>query len=109
NLQANCFLLAEAVAWLAAAQSTLGRLAWLTRQNPIDDSAEPSPRVELGHRALVRCGNEVRHRLRRFDEDLTHLRRGYYAPEIRAASLLFDQLSQTSPGKGVRPLEFRRS
>jgi len=29
--------------------------------------------------------------LRRFDEELTHLRRGYYAPEIRAASLLFEQ------------------
>jgi electron transfer flavoprotein-quinone oxidoreductase len=89
NLQANCFLLAEAAAWLAAAESTLGRLAWLSRQIPPDENSEVSPLVEIGRRALARCGDEVRNRLRRFDEDLTHLRRGYYAPEIRAASLLF--------------------
>jgi hypothetical protein len=31
NLQANCFLLAEAAAWIKAADSTLARLAWLSR------------------------------------------------------------------------------
>jgi electron transfer flavoprotein-quinone oxidoreductase len=96
NLQANCFLLAEATAWLAAADSTLGRLAWLARQHPVDETTDPPEQVDLGRRALARCGDEVRSRLRRFDEDLTHLRRGYYAPEIRAASLLFDALSQSS-------------
>jgi alkylation response protein AidB-like acyl-CoA dehydrogenase len=95
NLQANCFRLAEAAAWLAAAESTLFRLAWLSRQNLADDNAEPSPQVELGRRAFGRCGNEIRQRLRRFEEDLTHLRRGFYAPEIRAAALLFDQVPQT--------------
>jgi alkylation response protein AidB-like acyl-CoA dehydrogenase/flavin-dependent dehydrogenase/electron transfer flavoprotein alpha subunit/ferredoxin-like protein FixX len=96
NLQANCFLLAESAAWLKAADSTLGRLAWLERQAQADESAEPLPKLELAQRALNRCNAEVRHRLRRFDEELAHLRRGYYAPEIRAASLLFDR-RETSP------------
>jgi electron transfer flavoprotein-quinone oxidoreductase len=91
NFQANCFLLSEAVAWLKAADSTLGRLAWLDRQAPSDEEAEPSPRTELGRRALQRCHAEARRRLHRFDEELAHLRRGYYAPEIRAAELLFDE------------------
>jgi alkylation response protein AidB-like acyl-CoA dehydrogenase/electron transfer flavoprotein alpha subunit len=90
NLQANCFLLAEAVAWLAAAESTLGRLTWLIRQNPVDETSDPPAQVDLGRRALARCGREGQSRLRRFDEDLAHLRRGFYAPEIRAAALLFD-------------------
>src|SRR5206468_2750356 len=76
NLQANCFLLAEAAAWLKAADSTLGRLAWLERPNAEDDDAEPSPRGDVGRQALARCQGEVRQRLRRFDEELTHLRRG---------------------------------
>src|SRR5262249_14794777 len=45
----------------------------------------------VGRGALARCQAEVRQRLRRFDEELTHLRRGYYAPAVRAASLLFNQ------------------
>src|SRR5208283_4105096 len=39
NLQANCFLLAEGVAWMAAAESTLGRLAWLSRLDMRDENA----------------------------------------------------------------------
>jgi electron transfer flavoprotein-quinone oxidoreductase len=109
NLQANCFLLSEAVAWLAAADSTLGRLAWLSRQARPDENAEPPPQVELGRRALARCASEVRDRLKRFDEELTDLRRGSYAPEIRAASLLFRQAAQPQPveppaSKITRPL-----
>ncbi|MBL8797609.1 MAG: acyl-CoA dehydrogenase family protein [Planctomycetia bacterium] len=77
NLQANCFLLSEAVAWFKAAESTLGRLLWG------GDSADAAPQ------ALARCGNEVRNRLRHFDEELVRLRRGLYAEEVRAASLLF--------------------
>src|SRR5207302_2229217 len=46
NLQANCFLLAEAAAWLKAADSTLGRLAWLERQAHADENAEPSPKLD---------------------------------------------------------------
>jgi electron transfer flavoprotein-quinone oxidoreductase len=97
NLQANCFLLAEAAAWVAAAESTLGRLAWRARGEPVDEAAEPAPEIRLGQSAFARCCHEVRLRLRRFDEDLTHLRRGFYAPEIRAASLLFDQAAQPAP------------
>jgi electron transfer flavoprotein-quinone oxidoreductase len=89
NLQANCFLLSEAVAWVQAAESSLGRLAWLSRESRPDEDAEAPPGVALGRRALARCVSEVQDRLRRFDEELTHLRRGYYAPEVRAASLLF--------------------
>lgn len=91
NLQANCFLLSEAVAWLKAAECTLFRVAWLDRQAHADEDAEPSPRLRIGRQALTRCYAEVRDRLRRFDEELAHLRRGYYAPEVRAASLLFDE------------------
>lgn len=101
NLQANCFLLAEAAAWMKAAESTLGRLAWIERQAQADDTAEPSPKLGLARRALARCSTEVRHRLSRFDEELVHLRRGYYAPEIRAASLLFDRAASAAPASQI--------
>jgi electron transfer flavoprotein-quinone oxidoreductase len=91
NLQANCFLIAEAVAWTKAADSTLRRLAWLDRRAQADDSAASGTRNKVGARAFERCGAEIRRRLRRFDEELIHLRRGYYAPDIRAASLLCDR------------------
>ncbi len=90
NLQANCFLLAEAAAWVKAADSTLARFAWLERAGPADDEAEPAPRLGVGWRAFQRCLNETRLRLRRFDEELTHLRRGFYAPTVQAAVLLFE-------------------
>jgi alkylation response protein AidB-like acyl-CoA dehydrogenase/flavin-dependent dehydrogenase/electron transfer flavoprotein alpha subunit/ferredoxin-like protein FixX len=110
NLQANCFLLAEAAAWLKAADSTLGRLAWLSRhefrdQGPAvgDQGAtrdpcalSQEPRSLIPTRALGGCFAEVRNRLRRFDEELAHLRRGYYAPQVRAATLLFDQPSDSA-------------
>jgi alkylation response protein AidB-like acyl-CoA dehydrogenase/flavin-dependent dehydrogenase/electron transfer flavoprotein alpha/beta subunit/ferredoxin-like protein FixX len=91
SLQANCFLLAEAVVWLKAAESTLGRLAWLERQAQVDEDVEPDPKLEIARRAFVLCVTELRHRLNRFRDALTHLRRGYYAPAIRAASILFDR------------------
>jgi electron transfer flavoprotein-quinone oxidoreductase len=94
NLQANCFLLAEAVAWLAATESTLGRVAWLSRLEMAEENREPAASLVLGRRAVRRCQVETRERLKRFDEELTHLRRGYYAPQIRAAALLFRQLAQ---------------
>ncbi len=128
NLQANCFLLAEVAAWIKAADSTLFRLGWLSRQELVssgllplsgEETGEPaadgtptaalaadhwSRATELGHRALARCFFEIRSRLRRFDEELSHLRRGFYAPEIRAASLLFNQAQESQP---VRPLAGR--
>jgi electron transfer flavoprotein-quinone oxidoreductase len=87
DLQANCYLLAEATAWYKAADSTLGRLAWLARRDLAEDR-DPGPEREIGRRAFVRCTGEVEQRLRRFDEELAHLRRGFYAPQVRAAELL---------------------
>ncbi len=133
NLQANCFLLAEVAAWIKAADSSLFRLGWLSRQElatsgllpvPGEEAGEPaadgartsalaadhwSRATELGHRAVARCFFEIRSRLRRFDEELSHLRRGFYAPEIRAASLLFNQAQESAParlpaGRITRPL-----
>lgn len=107
SLQPSCFPLAEAAAWFKAADSSLGRLAWLSRRDAAAETqkengpdgavltAQLQPALDLGRRAFYRCCSEVRGRLQRFDEELTHLRRGYYAPEIRAASLLFDQAKHT--------------
>jgi electron transfer flavoprotein alpha subunit len=97
DLQANCFLLSEAAAWVKAADSTLGRLAWLSQTAVADENAEPSPKTDLARRALARCFGEVRTRLRHFDEELAHLRRGYYAPEVRAARLVFRQAAAPQP------------
>jgi alkylation response protein AidB-like acyl-CoA dehydrogenase/electron transfer flavoprotein alpha subunit len=96
NLQVNCFLLAEAATWLKAADSVLGRLAWLSRRALPDDNADPSPKGELARRAFARCSAEVACRLRRFDDELTHLRRGFYAPEVRAAELVFERSAETA-------------
>jgi alkylation response protein AidB-like acyl-CoA dehydrogenase/electron transfer flavoprotein alpha subunit len=104
NLQANCFLLSEAAAWLKGADGTLARLAWLDLGQRMEDfnarsATINSESLELGRRALTRCYSEVQHRLKRFDEELMHLRRGYYAPEIRAASLLL----QGSESEATKP------
>jgi hypothetical protein len=88
DVQASCFALAEAAAWIKAADSTLGRLAWLVRRGESDESEEPAARLDVGRRVLAHCHAEVRDRLFRFDEDLAALRRGYYAPHVRAAELL---------------------
>ncbi|HEV3443977.1 MAG TPA: FAD-binding protein, partial [Gemmataceae bacterium] len=37
------------------------------------------------------CHQEIRQRLAQFDEELVHLRRGFYAAEVRAANLLFNR------------------
>ncbi|HEV3259479.1 MAG TPA: acyl-CoA dehydrogenase family protein [Gemmataceae bacterium] len=97
NLQASCFLLAEAAAWLKAAESTLGRLAWLSRVGQADEDADSSPKMELARRALARAAAAVRQRLQRFEEESGHLRRGYYGPEVRAASLFFNRAAGTPP------------
>jgi len=90
NLQANCFLLAEIASWIKAADSTWAGWAWLSRHTPLDESAEPSPPLELGQRALgpVHGGNPRPAAPLR--PGVGPLRRGYYAPEIRAASLLLN-------------------
>jgi alkylation response protein AidB-like acyl-CoA dehydrogenase/electron transfer flavoprotein alpha/beta subunit len=95
NLQASCFLLAEAVAWLKAAESTLARRAWLEQDD--EEDGEPQPLAALGRRSTGRCIMEVRTRLRRFEEDLSQLRRGYYGPEVRAASLLLAECERPAP------------
>jgi flavin-dependent dehydrogenase len=88
DVQASCFALAEAAAWLKAADSALGRMAWLSRLCQAEDREEPLSQQELGRRALARCFAEIRDRIFRFDEDLASLRRGYYAPQVYAAALL---------------------
>ncbi|HYT90677.1 MAG TPA: acyl-CoA dehydrogenase family protein, partial [Gemmataceae bacterium] len=101
NLQANCFLLAEAVAWVAAANSTLARLVFLTRQ-----AHGPQPvgfsQIDVGFRAFARCLDEIRIRLKRFDEELLNLRRGLYSPAVRAATLLFHDAAHAKPATPPR-------
>jgi alkylation response protein AidB-like acyl-CoA dehydrogenase/flavin-dependent dehydrogenase/ferredoxin-like protein FixX len=82
NLQPSGFLLAETVAWVKAADSVLGRLAWLARRPNTSDA------VEVGRRAFSRCVREAQVRLERFDPELERLRAGFYNHAIRAASLL---------------------
>jgi flavin-dependent dehydrogenase/electron transfer flavoprotein alpha/beta subunit len=88
DVQASCFALAEATAWLKAADSALGRMAWLSRLCQAEERDEPAAQQSTGRRALHHCFAEIRDRLFRFDEDLASLRRGYYAPHVRAAALL---------------------
>jgi|GEM_PF-4285810 len=88
DVQASCFALAETAAWLKAADSTLGRMAWLSRLCQVEDREEPSSQQDLARRVLAHCFAEIRARLFRFDEDLASLRRGYYAPHVYAAALL---------------------
>jgi hypothetical protein len=87
NLQPDGFVLSEAIAWYKAADSTLGRLAWLVQQRKTEGQ-------ETGQRALARCLAEVKQRLQQFDRALEGLKRGFYHPAIRAAELLFDAASQ---------------
>ncbi len=88
DVQASCFALAEAAAWLKAADSVLGRMAWLSQLCQAEDRMEPPEQQELGRRVLAHCFAEVRDRHFRFDEDLAALRRGYYAPHVHATTLL---------------------
>ena len=88
DVQASCFALAEAAAWLKAADSTLGRMAWLSRLSQVEEYEYRPAQQEVGRRALRYCFAEIRDRLFRFDEDLASLRRGYYAPHVRAVALL---------------------
>src|SRR5262249_55862418 len=97
NLQANVFALSDAAAWLKAADSALGRLAWLARASGPDEADEDFPGRDVGLAALARCCAEVRDRLRRFDQDLMQLRRGYSPPHARAASLLFARAEAPAP------------
>jgi hypothetical protein len=80
--------LAGSVAWLWAADSVLGRLAWIARARMAEAPDDPPPLPAAGRRAFARCLDEVRTRLRRLDEDLAALARGYWPPQARAAALL---------------------
>jgi electron transfer flavoprotein-quinone oxidoreductase len=109
NLQINAFPLAEAAAWLLAADALLGRLAFVARKTQGTEDGEPPAVLGPGRRALARCGAEVRDRLRRFSEEMPYLRRGYYAPHVRAAVRIFDPppptpLEQTPTSQIKRPL-----
>jgi alkylation response protein AidB-like acyl-CoA dehydrogenase/flavin-dependent dehydrogenase/ferredoxin-like protein FixX len=99
SLQPSCFPLAEAVAWLKAAECTLGRLAWWARwDNAAAMEASPpvgpilsdiTASIQCGRRALNRCFGETKRRLQRFDDEIARLRRGYYHSAIRAAELIY--------------------
>jgi alkylation response protein AidB-like acyl-CoA dehydrogenase/electron transfer flavoprotein alpha subunit len=111
NLQSNCFLLAEAVAWLKASDSTLARLAWLIQNDLSKQAPANCPDqcdLALGRRSFNRCLAEAQMRLRRFEEELTHLRRGYYGPDVRAASLLFHHTIQAKQISSIGISEIRR-
>jgi flavin-dependent dehydrogenase len=95
DVQASCFALAEAAAWLKAADSVLGRMAWNSRLSQSEDRDEPAAQ-DTGRRVLAHCHAQVRDRLFRFDEDLAALRRGYYAPHVRAALLLMSKPETSS-------------
>jgi flavin-dependent dehydrogenase/ferredoxin len=94
DVQASCFALAEAAAWLKAADSALGRMAWFSRLCQFHERDEPALQQDVGRRGLRHCFAEIRDRLFRFDEDLASLRRGYYAPHVRAAALLLSPLAE---------------
>ncbi len=100
NLQASCFLLSEAVAWVAAQDATLARVTWLSGRAAQD--AMLLPGIETGRRALTRCALEARNRLRRFDGRLALLRRGIYDPAVRAASVLFQDAAE--PKAAIAPV-----
>jgi electron transfer flavoprotein-quinone oxidoreductase len=82
------FALAGAVAWLWAAESALGRLAWMGRARLAQMPDDPDPLPPVGRRAFAQCLLEVRTRVERLEEDLAALRRGYAPPQARAAALL---------------------
>ncbi len=80
--------LAEAAAWLQAADSVLGRLAWLARKHLTAAPDDPPPLPPAGRRAWASCLVEARLCLRRLDDDLLSLRQGYWPARARAAMLL---------------------
>ncbi|MGH7170535.1 MAG: hypothetical protein ACRELG_09690, partial [Gemmataceae bacterium] len=100
DVQASCFALAEAAAWLQAADSTLGRMAWLSRLSQAEEREEPSAQQDVGRRVLRYSYADIRDRLFRFDEDLASLRRGYYAPHVRAVALLLSPAARTAADIG---------
>jgi electron transfer flavoprotein-quinone oxidoreductase len=97
TVQVSCLAVAAATAWLFAADSVLGRLAWLDRAHADEDS--PAPGRPAGLQALARCHATVRDALHRFGEDLAALRRGYVAPHLRVPPLL----RQATPAPAASP------
>lgn len=89
NLQPTVFWLAEASAWLLAAQAVAGRLAWL---HGCSQPLNHPPSTETGQNALSRCLHEIQLRLSWFRAEWQDVKRGCYAPVVRAADLMFDDL-----------------
>jgi electron transfer flavoprotein-quinone oxidoreductase len=87
-VQAVGLPLAGAAAWLKAADSTLGRLAWLARARLAEMPDDPAPLPVAGRRAFARCLAAARACLHRLEEDCAGLRRGYWPPPVHAAALL---------------------
>jgi electron transfer flavoprotein-quinone oxidoreductase len=76
---------AETAAWLLGADAALARLAWLSRKRQAEEPDDPTPLPQAGRRAFALCLAEVRARLRRIDDHLLALRRGYWPARARAA------------------------
>jgi flavin-dependent dehydrogenase len=96
--------LAGAVAWLWAADCTLGRLAWMACSHLAEHPDDPVPLPLAGRRAFGRCLVEIRTRVRRLDEDLAALHRGYWPPQARAAALILPSAAGAVSGKIPRLL-----
>jgi flavin-dependent dehydrogenase len=97
DVQAVALPLAWAAAWVHAADSTLGRLAWLGRAHLAEVPDDPAPLPAAGRRAFARCLAAARACLHRLEEDCAGLRRGYWPPPIRAAALLREATRPATP------------
>jgi electron transfer flavoprotein-quinone oxidoreductase len=98
EVQAAALPLGGAAACLLAADSTLGRLAWLARTHLAEAPDDPAPLPAAGHRAFARCLALARACLHRLEEDCASLRRGYWPPPVRAAALLREWPSNAGGG-----------
>jgi electron transfer flavoprotein-quinone oxidoreductase len=97
DVQAVALPLALAAAWVQAADSTLGRLAWLGRAHLAEVPDDPAPLPAAGRRAFARCLAAARACLHCLEEDFAGLRRGYWPPPIRAAALLRETTRLRTP------------
>ncbi|MER3414695.1 MAG: hypothetical protein C4297_00575 [Gemmataceae bacterium] len=93
NLQPDGFLLAEAIAWLKAADSVCARHAWLRRR--LQAQSDPAEVVHTYRRTLdlldeacALCLGEVERRLQAWGAALQRLEQGYYHPVIAAGARL---------------------
>lgn len=78
--------LAQAAAWLWAAECVLGRLAWIS-QRLAEATHDEALLPDEGLHGLGTCLRRARNQLQRLNEDLAGLRRGSWPPVVRAVRL----------------------